>query len=126
MTSAAAQTKKKHDFNPDEFLATIAKGRTIVPYYKKQTIFAQGAPCDAVFYIQNGTVKLTVVSKLGKEATIGILSAGDFFGEGCITGQPLRLMSGTAIEDCSLMRITSDAIKEVLHREQAFSEMFVA
>jgi CRP/FNR family cyclic AMP-dependent transcriptional regulator len=126
MTSAAAVTKRKHDFDPDEFLATIAKGRTIGSFYKKQTIFAQGAPCDAVFYIQKGTVKLTVVSKLGKEATIGILSGGDFFGEGCLTGQPLRLMSAAAVEDCSLMRIKSDAIKEVLHREHAFSDMFVA
>ena len=126
MTSAATQTKKKHDFSPDEFLATIATGRTIVSFYKKQTIFAQGAPCDAVFYIQKGKVKLTVVSKMGKEATIGILSAGDFFGEGCVAGQPLRLMSAAAIEDCSVMQIKSDAIKEVLHREHAFSDMFVA
>jgi CRP/FNR family transcriptional regulator, cyclic AMP receptor protein len=126
MTSTAAARKTKHDFDPDEFLATIATGRTIVSFYKKQTIFAQGAQCDAVFYIQKGTVKLTVVSELGKEATIGILSTGDFLGEGCLTGQPLRSMSAAAVQDCSLMRIKSDAIKEVLHREHAFSDMFVA
>jgi CRP-like cAMP-binding protein len=80
---------------------------------------------DAVFYIQKGKVKLTVVSQTGKEATIGILSGGDFFGEGCLTGQPLRLCSATAMTDCSVMRIDKQSMVEVLHRERAFSDMFV-
>jgi CRP/FNR family cyclic AMP-dependent transcriptional regulator len=124
MTPAAA-TRRKRKFDPGEFLATIAKGRTIVSFRKKQTIFSQGSPCDAVFYIQSGKIKLTVVSKLGKEATIGILNAGEFFGEGCLAGQLYRLMSATSMEECSVMRIESDVIKEVLHQEYAFSDMFV-
>jgi CRP/FNR family transcriptional regulator, cyclic AMP receptor protein len=126
MTSAAAATKRKRDFDPDEFLATVAKGRTILSFRKNQTVFAQGAHCDAVFYIQKGKVKLTVVSEHGKEATIGILNAGDFFGEGCLTGQSSRMMSATAMGECSLMRIENGALKEVLHQEHAFSDMFVA
>src|SRR6202521_6221017 len=89
-------TKKIRDFDPDTFLATIGKGRTIVPFRKKQTIFAQGSPADAVFYIQQGKVKLTVVSNNGKEATLGILSDGDFFGEGCLAGQTLRMAAANA------------------------------
>jgi CRP/FNR family cyclic AMP-dependent transcriptional regulator len=118
-------SKAKHEFDPNEFLSTIAKGRTFLSFVNRQTIFAQGAPCDAVFYIQKGKVKLTVVSEFGKEATIGILSVGDFFGEGGLTGQPLRMMSATTMEDCLLTRIESRAIKEVLHQEHAFSDMFV-
>src|SRR6202790_5398422 len=89
-------------------------------------IFAQGDSSDAVFYIQEGKVKLTVVSKNGKEATIGILNEGDFFGEGCLTGQPLRMCSATAVTHCSVMRIDKKAMMEVIHREHAFSDMFVA
>jgi CRP-like cAMP-binding protein len=118
--------KKFRQFDPTEFLATIAAGRTIVSFPKKHVIFGQGASCDAVFYIQKGKVKLTVVSKHGKEAAIGILNPGDFFGEGCLSGQPLRMMTATTVEECSLMRIENHAIKEVLHRERAFSDLFVA
>jgi CRP/FNR family cyclic AMP-dependent transcriptional regulator len=126
MTSAATSTKKKHDFNPNEFLATIAQGRTIVSFPKKQTIFSQGAECDAVFYIREGKVRLAVVSRLGKEATIGILSAGDFLGEDCLAGRTRRLMSATTIEECFLVRIEIDACTQLLHQEQAFSDMFIA
>ena len=119
-------TKKLIKFDPKTFLSTIDGGRKIAAFPKKQTIFAQGDSSDAVFYIQEGKVKLTVVSKIGKEATIGILNAGDFFGEGCLTGQPLRLCSATAITDCSVMRIDKKYMVEVLHREHAFSDMFVA
>jgi CRP/FNR family transcriptional regulator, cyclic AMP receptor protein len=118
-------SKKLHQFDPNEFLATIAKGRTILSFRKNQTVFAQGAQCDAVFYIQKGKIKLTVVSKHGKEATIGILNAGDFFGEGCLTGQSSRMMSATAMGECSLMRIGHDAMQEVLRQEHAFSGLFV-
>jgi CRP-like cAMP-binding protein len=98
----------------------------IAVFSKKQTIFVQGDSSDAVFYVQKGKVKLTVVSKIGKEATIGILNEGSFLGEGCLTGQTLRLCSETAMTDCSLMRIDKKSMVEVLHRESAFSEMFVA
>src|ERR1700685_4750793 len=105
MTPVVA-AKKVSKFDPKTFLSTInGGGRNIEAFPKKQTIFAQGDSSDAVFYIQEGKVKLTVVSKVGKEATIGILSKGDFFGEGCLTGQPLRLCSATAMTDCSVMRI---------------------
>jgi CRP-like cAMP-binding protein len=126
MTPAAGAGKKKSRFDPQKFLATIAKGRTILAFSKKQTIFSQGAPCDAVFYIQEGKVKLTVVSKIVKEATTAILNTGDFFGEGCLTGQRYRMMSAIAMEACSVMMIENDALKEVLHREHTFSDLFVA
>ena len=117
---------KKRDFDPHAFLATIGEGRKVVPFEKKQTIFAQGDAADAVFYIQGGKVKLTVVSNNGREATIGILNEGDFFGEGCLTGQRLRLCSATAMTDCSVMRIDKKSMREVLNREQTFSDLFVA
>ena len=113
-------------FDSKTFLSTIDSGRKIVAFAKKQTIFVQGDPSDTVFYIQKGKIKLTVVSQIGKEATIGILNEGDFFGEGCLTGQPLRLCSATAITDCSVMRIDKKSMIEVLHREHEFSDMFVA
>jgi CRP-like cAMP-binding protein len=118
--------KKLFKFDPQTFLSTINGGRKIAAFLKKQTIFAQGNSSDAVFYIKEGKVKLTVVSKLGKEATIGILNKGDFFGEGCLTGQPLRLCSAAAMTDCSAMKIDKKSMVDVLHREPAFSEMFVA
>jgi CRP/FNR family transcriptional regulator, cyclic AMP receptor protein len=118
--------KKRSEFDPKTFLSTIDGGRKIAAFPKKQTIFAQGDSADAVFFIQKGKVKLTVVSKTGKEATIGMLNEGDFFGEGCLTGQPLRLCSATAMADCSVMRIDKKSMMEVLHREHAFSDMFVA
>ena len=118
--------KRLSKFDPKTFLSTIDGGRKIADFTKKQTIFAQGDSSDAVFYIQRGKVKLTVVSKIGKEATIGILNEGAFFGEGCLTGQPVRLCSATALTDCSVMQIGKKAMTEVLHREHAFSDMFVA
>jgi CRP/FNR family cyclic AMP-dependent transcriptional regulator len=125
MTLATA-AKKRSKFDPKKFLSTIDGGRKIAAFPKKQSIFVQGDSSDAVFYIQKGKVKLTVVSTIGKEATIAILNEGDFFGEGCLTGQALRLCSATAMTDCSVMRIGKDAMVEVLHREHAFSDMFVA
>ncbi len=118
--------KKLSRFDPKTFLSTVNGGRTIEAFLRKQTIFAQGDPSDSVFYIQSGKVKLTVLSKTGKEATIGILNEGDFFGEGCLTGQFFRLCSATAMTDCSVMRIDKKSMEEVLHREHAFSDMFVA
>ena len=119
-------SKRLIKFDTKTFLSTINGGRKIVAFAKKQTIFVQGDPSDTVFYIQKGKIKLTVVSQIGKEATIGILNEGDFFGEGCLTGQPLRLCSATAMTDCSVMRIDKKSMVEVLHREHEFSDMFVA
>jgi CRP/FNR family cyclic AMP-dependent transcriptional regulator len=118
--------KKLSKFDTKIFLSTINGGRKITAFSKKQAIFVQGDPSDAVFYIQKGKVRLTVVSKTGKEATLGILNEGDFFGEGCLTGQPLRLCSATGMTDCCVMRIDKKSMMEVLHREHAFSDMFVA
>ena len=118
--------KNLRKFNPKTFLSTMDGGRKIALFPKKRPVFVQGDSSDAVFYIQKGKIKLTVVSKTGKEATIGILNEGDFFGEGCLTGQPLRLCSATAMTDCSVMRIDKKSMMEVLHREHAFSDMFVA
>lgn len=118
--------QKKRDFDPKKFLATIGEGRKVVSFPKKQTIFSQGDAADAVFYIQEGQVKLTVVSKIGKEATLGILSEGAFFGEGGLAGQPLRMGSATAITDCELLRIDKKAMMLALHRQHTFSDMFVA
>jgi CRP/FNR family cyclic AMP-dependent transcriptional regulator len=118
--------KNNRDFDPKKFLATIGSGRKVVAAPKKQNIFAQGDPADAVFYIQEGKVRLTVVSKAGKEATLGILSEGDFFGEGGLAGQSLRMGSATAITHCELLRIDKKAMMLALHREHAFSDLFVA
>jgi CRP/FNR family transcriptional regulator, cyclic AMP receptor protein len=118
--------KKRSKFDLQTFLSTIDGGRKIAVFPKKETIFVQGDPSDAVFYIQEGKVRLTVVSTRGKEATIGILNKGDFFGEGCLTGQAVRLCSAIAMTDCSVMRIEKKAMMEVLHREHEFSDMFVA
>src|SRR6266704_2599856 len=123
--SPVVAAKKRSKFDPQTFLSTIDGGRKIAAFPKKQTIFVQGDSSDAVFYLQKGNVKLTVVSKIGKEATIGILNEGNFFGEGCLTGQLLRLCSATAMTDCSVMRIDKKSMVEVLHREHAFSDVFV-
>jgi CRP/FNR family cyclic AMP-dependent transcriptional regulator len=125
MRRVATSTQKLSKFNSQTFLSTIGGGRKIEAVAKKQTVFAQGDPSDAVFHIQKGKVKLTVVSHTGKEATIAILNEGEFFGESCLTGQPLRLSSATAMTDCSVMRIEKKAMMEVLHREHEFSDMFV-
>jgi CRP/FNR family transcriptional regulator, cyclic AMP receptor protein len=123
MTAMAAKRRK---FNTETFLSTVDGGRTLAVFPKKQTIFRQGDSSDAVFYVQKGKIKLTVLSKAGKEATIGILNEGDFFGEGCLTGQPFRLCSATAMTDCSVMKIDKKSMNDVLHREHAFSDMFVS
>jgi CRP/FNR family cyclic AMP-dependent transcriptional regulator len=118
--------KKKRDFDPKKFLATIGEGRKVLVLPKKQTIFTPGDAADAVFYIQRGKVKLTVVSKIGKEATLGILNEGEFFGEGGLAGQPLRMGSATAMTDCELLRIEKRAMILTLHGEHTFSDLFVA
>jgi CRP/FNR family transcriptional regulator, cyclic AMP receptor protein len=122
----AVLAKKQRDFDPKKFLATIGEGRKVVAFPSKQTIFTQGEAADAVFYIQQGKVRLTVVSKIGKEATLGILSEGEFFGEGGLAGQSLRMGSATAMTDCELLQIDKKAMVLALHREHTFSDLFVA
>jgi CRP-like cAMP-binding protein len=121
---SAKSAKKAYAFDPRDFLATIGEGRRIVAIAKQQTIYAQGAECDAVFYIQTGKVRLTVVSKVGKEATLGILSEGEFFGEGGMAGQPLRMGSATAMTDCELMRIDKKVMMLALRQEHTLTDMF--
>jgi CRP/FNR family transcriptional regulator, cyclic AMP receptor protein len=125
--SARAKTAKDViDFDPNAFLATIGEGRKIVAVPKKQTIFTQGDRADAVFYVQKGKVRLTVVSTGGKEATIGIVNEKNFFGEGALADQLVRMGSAVALTDCDLLRVEKKAMLEALHREHAFSDMFVA
>ncbi len=125
MKSAAAP-KKKREFDPNSFLATIGDGRKMLAVPKKEMIFSQGDGADAVFYLQKGKVRLTVVSHAGKEATIGIVSEGNFFGEGSLAGQLQRMGSAAAMTDCDVLRVEKKAMMSALHREHAFSDMFVA
>ena len=124
--SSSAAAKKHRGFDPATFLATIGDGRKILTVPKKRLIFAQGDAADAVFYVQKGRVRLTVVSKAGKEATIAILGEGNFFGEGALAGQLLRMGSAEAMTDCELLRVDKQAMMSALHREHAFSDIFVA
>jgi CRP/FNR family cyclic AMP-dependent transcriptional regulator len=118
---------KTRIFDPKTFLAQTGLGRTMTSYPKNKVIFVQGEASDAVFYIQKGRAKLTVLSTQGKEATIALLGEGDFMGEGCITSdQPLRVASATAVTHCLVLRIEKEAMLNVLHREHAFSDLFVA
>jgi CRP-like cAMP-binding protein len=116
---------RKPPFDPKVFLDTENVGRTISKYQKDQTVFAQGSPADAVFYIQKGKVKITVVSEQGKEAVVAVLGSDEFCGEGCLTGQPRRIATAVAMTKCEIMRLEKVAIVRVLHEEQAFSEMFI-
>ncbi len=125
MTLAAA-AKKNPVFNPNAFLGTVSQEQKAVLFAKKQAIFAQGEVADAVFYVQEGKVRLTVVSHMGREATVGTLSDGDFCGEGCLAGQALRMGSAIAMTECSVLRIDKKAMMEALHREHKLSDLFVA
>ena len=117
--------KKKLDFNPHAFLSTIGKGRDMASFQKKNTIFAQGDATDGLFFIQKGKVQLSVVSEGGREATLGILGEGDFFGEGGLAGQLLRMSSATAMTDCVLLHIEKKAMMRALSLEQKLSAMFL-
>jgi len=121
-----AAGKKIRSFDPRTFLATIGDGRKSLSISKKEPVYSQGDAADAVFYIQKGKVRLTVVSKVGKEATIAILGEKNFFGEGSLAGQTLRMGSAAAMTDCQLLRIDKTAMMDALHREHTFSDMFVA
>jgi CRP/FNR family transcriptional regulator, cyclic AMP receptor protein len=116
----------KNSFDPKAFLAKVGTGKTILKFRKHQHVFEQGGVADAVFYIQNGRVKLTVLSEQGKEAVVGILEPGQFFGEGCLNGHPLRIATTTAMEECLLTSITKEAMIAALRSEPKFSELFMA
>jgi len=113
-------------FNPQTFLSKVGTGKTTLPSPKKQVLFSQGDAADAVFYIQGGKVKLTVVSQQGREAVVAILEQGSFFGESCLAGQIVRTATATALEDSSIVRIDKDAMLHVLHKEPTFAELFMS
>ena len=116
---------KKPVFKVDTFLTAINGGRTVLKLRKKRKVFSQGDPADAVFYIQEGKVKICVISELGKEAVVAIHGDGDFFGEGCLSGQTLRLATAMAMTDCVITRIDKAAMVQVLEDEPKFSERFI-
>jgi CRP/FNR family transcriptional regulator, cyclic AMP receptor protein len=113
-------------FDAKEFLEKLGAGKTILQFEKNKNVFTQGEVADTVFYIQKGKIKLTVVSKQDKEAVVGILGPGQFFGEGCMNGHPLRIATTTTMESCIITSITKQAMKDALHDQPAFSELFVA
>ena len=117
--------KRTPPFNPQTFLAKVGHGKTMLRTLKKRLIFSQGEAADAVFYIQEGKVKLTVVSQQGKEAVIAILEPGSFLGESCLAGQTVRTATATALENCSIVRMDRDAMIRVLHEEPSFAELFM-
>ena len=118
--------KKPAVVDAKAFLTKAGTGRSTSTYRKNQVIFAQGDPADAVFYLERGQVKLAVLSKAGKSAIVAMLGPGDFFGEGCLAGQPLRMASASAMTDVSLVRIARQAMTRLLHERSAFSERFMA
>ena len=118
--------KRRPPFNPKSFLAKVGEGRSIDRFAKNQIVFSQGDPAEAVFYIQKGKAKVTVISTQGKEAVVAILGTDEFFGEGCLAGQAQRIATVTTMTDCVFMRLEKAAVVDVIHRESAFSEMFIA
>ena len=117
---------RKSDFDTASFLAEPGKGRKLLTMAKGKIVFAQGDPADAIFYIHKGNVKLSVVSSVGKEAVIALLGEGNFFGEGCLAAQHLRVASATAMSACSVMRLDRDIVVEILHQEPSFSELLLS
>jgi CRP/FNR family transcriptional regulator, cyclic AMP receptor protein len=113
-------------FDPNALLKKLGKGKRTREYRNKQVVFSQGDAADAVFYIQSGKVKLTVVSTRGKEAVIGVLEEGSFFGEGCLAGQPLRMATAIALQPSSIIRVGKSTMVSLLHREPVFGELFIA
>jgi CRP-like cAMP-binding protein len=118
--------KRKSPFDPKAFLSSMNGGRTIAEYKKNQIVYRQGDPADSVFYVQAGKAKVTVISAQGKEAVIAFLGEGDFFGEGCLDGQVLRLATVAALTSCSVMRIPKIEIVSVIREQPAFAELFIA
>jgi CRP/FNR family cyclic AMP-dependent transcriptional regulator len=118
--------KAKLPFDPKEFLSKVNGGQRIADYRKGQIVFRQGDPSDAVFYIQSGKAKKTVLSEQGKEAVVALLDAGDFCGEGCLAGEALRLSTVSALTKCVIARISKADITQVIHEEPAFAELFIS
>jgi CRP/FNR family transcriptional regulator, cyclic AMP receptor protein len=112
-------------FDPQTFLASTGVARTITDYEKGDPVFSQGDPCKHVFYIQKGGVKLSVVSETGQEAIVAMLSPGDFFGEGCLAGQTVRMGTATAVTASRVMAVKKESMVRVLHEEHAFSDRFI-
>ena len=121
-----AKAKKKLAFDVKTFLTTVDDGRTVSTYQAKQKIYSQGDRADSVFYIQEGKIKVCVISELGKEAVVALQEKGEFFGEGCLAGQPLRLATAIARTECVIMRLDRAAVVNVLHDEPKFSEAFMS
>jgi len=113
-------------YDPKVFLAAVGTGKTMLVFSTDQVVFEQGDVADTIFYLQKGRVKVVVMSERGKEAVVGILEAGQFFGEGCMNGHSLRIATTTAMEDCLITAITKVAMLATLHDQPKFSEMFVA
>jgi CRP/FNR family transcriptional regulator, cyclic AMP receptor protein len=120
-----AKPKTRKSFNVKGFLTTVVDGTSVSNYQKNRKIFAQGDAADAVLYLQEGQVKLSIISELGKEAVVALHQQGEFFGEGCLSAQPLRLATATAITDCVITRLDKGTVVRVLHDEPKFSEMFL-
>jgi CRP/FNR family cyclic AMP-dependent transcriptional regulator len=118
--------KQKLPFDPKTFLTKVNGGRTISDYRSDQIVYAQADPADSVFYIQSGKVKKTVLSEQGKEAVVAVLGSGDFFGEGCLTGETLRLAAVTALTESVIVRMTKESIIRVIHEEPSFAELFIS
>ena len=119
-------TNASSTFDPKAFLATVNHGRTVFDYRTEDVVFQQGSLADAVFYIQKGSIKITVTSKQGKEAVVAILGPGDFFGEGCLNGQSLRLATARAMTESEVMRVSKSEMIRVIHAEPTFGELFIA
>ena len=124
--AGAAKRAAKRSFDPKLFLATVNGGRTLDTYRTDGIVFSQGDPADAVFYIQKGKVKVTVTSEQGKQAVVGILGPGEFFGEGCLIGQPLRLATASAMTESEVLRVQKKAMIRILHAEPTLAETFMA
>jgi CRP/FNR family transcriptional regulator, cyclic AMP receptor protein len=122
----SVKAAREPQFNPLKFLGESGAGRRIAEWEKNTVVFSQGDPANEVFYIRTGTVKLSVVSNAGKEAVIAVLGAGDFFGEGCLTAQHLRMATAVAMSDCSVMRIEKLAVIRALSEEPGFSDLLLA
>lgn len=123
---AGNSAREKLPFDPKAFLMKVNGERTIVELRKNQIVYRQGDPADAVFYVQKGKAKVTVVSEQGKEAVVALLGAGDFFGEGCLVGQPLRLATVATLSECAITRMPKTEIVNIIHTEPAFAELFIS
>ena len=119
-------SKKVQRFDPESFLASVGAGRSVVKYQPGKPIFRQGDAADAVFYIQKGKVQITVVSEQGNEGVVAILEPGEFFGEGCLAGQPLHMGTAGALTECAIARIEKDTMIRELRNEPTFSQLFMA